>query len=59
MRKHGDYRPDDIVKKEMYDAFIKDQYNVLGVFDDRLKVVRMWEGLGLWVFNCNQGNVEF
>ena len=59
MRKHEDYRADDIVKKELYDTFIKDQYNVLGVFDDRLKVIRMWESIGLWVFNCNQGNKEF
>lgn len=59
MRKAGDFRSDDIIKEELYNKHIKDQYNVLGVFDDRLKVVRMWEKLGLWVFNCNQGNKEF
>lgn len=59
MRKAGDYRSDEIIKKELYDTHIKDKYEVLGVFDDRLKVIRMWESLGLFVFNCNQGNIEF
>lgn len=59
MRKVGDNRSDDIVKKEMYDEHIKDQYNVLGVFDDRKRVKRMWVELGLWVFDCNQTDKEF
>lgn len=59
MRKSGDFRSDEIIKKEIYDNHIKDNYNVLGVFDDRLKVIRMWEKEGLFVFNCNQGNIEF
>ena len=59
MRKSGDSRGDDIIKKELYDLHIKDKYEVIGVFDDRLKVVRMWWDLGLFVFNCNQGNIEF
>lgn len=59
MRKIGDIRPDDIVKEELYNTHIKDKYNVFGVFDDRLKVCRMWYKLGLFVFNCNQGLKEF
>lgn len=59
MRAIKDQRGDEIVKKEMYDTYIKDKYNVLGVFDDRLKVCRMWYSLGLFVFNCNQGLIEF
>jgi len=59
MRKAGDFRGDDIVKKEMYDTHIKDKYNVIAVFDDRLKVCRMWYELGLFVLNCNQGLKEF
>ncbi len=59
MRKFGDMRSDDIVKREMYNNDIKGKYNVLGVFDDRLKVCRMWYDLGLFVFNCNQGLKEF
>ncbi len=59
MRQIGDNRGDQITKKELYEKHIKDQYNVLGVFDDRLKVCRMWYDLGLFVFNCNQGLKEF
>lgn len=59
MRKVGDSRSDDIVKEEMYNVYIKDKYEVLGVFDDRLRVCRMWYKLGLFVFNCNQGLKEF
>ena len=59
MRRDGDMRDDTVVKKEIYDSYIKDNYHVEAVFDDRVKVVRMWESLGLFVFNCNQGNVEF
>ncbi len=59
MRKQGDFRGDDLIKKEMYDAHIKDKYNVIAVFDDRLRVCKMWYELGLFVLNCNQGLKEF
>lgn len=47
MRPRGDNRPDDVVKKEIYDAHIRDVYNVLFVLDDRDSVVRMWRDQGL------------
>lgn len=59
MRKSRDFRSDDIVKLEIYQNFIRDKYNVLGVFDDRLKVVRMWQNLGLWVYDVAQGKGDF
>jgi hypothetical protein len=61
MRKTGDFRKDSIIKKEIYDEFIKDKYTVMGVFDDRPQVVRMWKELGLFVFNVYQDpyNIEF
>lgn len=59
MRKQRDFRSDDIVKEELYNEHIKGKYNVLGVFDDRPKVVRMWRKLGLFVFNCQQEDREF
>lgn len=58
MRLSGDMRPDDVVKQEIYDTFIKGKYNVLCVVDDRPKVVRMWKSNGLHVFNVGHG-VEF
>jgi predicted kinase len=42
MRKKGDDRRDSIVKKELYDNFIKNDYDVKFVLDDRRQVVDMW-----------------
>lgn len=47
LRKTGDYRPDDVVKKEIYENKIKPEYDVQLVLDDRDKVVKMWRDLGL------------
>jgi len=54
IRPEGDTRKDSIIKQEMFDK-IKDKYNVIGVFDDRDQVVRMWRDLGLQCFQCNYG----
>jgi hypothetical protein len=59
MRPEGDYRKDTVIKKEIYTNEIKPRYNVLCVYDDRLQVLDMWNKLGVFTFNCNQGNHEF
>ena len=59
MRKTGDKRKDSIVKKEMYETHIKGKYNVLGVFDDRLQVCRMWYELGLPLFRVGNPDSNF
>lgn len=59
MRKEGDFRKDTLVKSEMYEQHINGRYNVLAVFDDRLSVIDMWESKGLFVFNVNQGRLDF
>lgn len=59
MRKTGDKRRDDIVKKEMYEEYIKGKYNVRFVIDDRKRVKRMWVDEGLFVFDVNQTDEEF
>lgn len=53
MRTTGDRRPDTIVKRELFDTLIRPMdYEILGVFDDRNRVVKMWrEQLGLTVFH--------
>ncbi len=54
MRKTNDGRKDYIVKREIYDEFIKDKYDVQYVLDDRPSVIRMWRyDLGLTVFALN------
>lgn len=56
MRKYGDNRSDDIVKKEIYQEHIENKYTVLGVFDDRDRVVDMWRSLGLTCYQVGLGN---
>jgi hypothetical protein len=54
MRKIGDRRPDTIVKRELFDRYIRNDkmMRIVGVFDDRNRVVKMWrEQLGLTVFH--------
>lgn len=55
----NDYRKDTFIKREIYENNIKNEYNVLAVFDDRLAVVEEWNKMGLFVFNVNQGNRIF
>lgn len=56
MRKEKDNRPDDVVKEELYNDYIKPFYKVEAVFDDRNKVVAMWRRLGLPVFQVADGD---
>ena len=56
MRKSGDYRKDNIVKGELYEAHVKGKYNVLFVLDDRNQVVELWRDLGLTCFQVNEGD---
>lgn len=54
-----DKRPDWIIKEELFDRYVRGKYNVKFVFDDRPQVIRMWQSLGLKVFNVGKINVEF
>lgn len=56
MRKTGDNRSDDIVKKEIFDANIGGKYCVDFVLDDRNKVVRMWRQIGLICLQVAEGD---
>lgn len=56
MRRSGDLRKDSIVKKEIYDEFIVDNYNVAFVLDDRDQVVRVWRDLGLTCLQVDYGD---
>jgi hypothetical protein len=56
MRPDGDYRPDDELKREIYEQEIRAGYLVTGVIDDRDKVVRMWRSLGLCVLQVAEGD---
>jgi uncharacterized HAD superfamily protein len=56
MRQAGDFRKDSIVKKELYDQYVKEHYNVLCVFDDRNQVVDMWREIGLKCLQVQPGD---
>lgn len=56
MRAQGDMRPDEIIKKELYEEHVEPLYNVDFVLDDRNKVVKMWRSLGLKVLQVAEGN---
>ena len=58
MRPQNDRRRDSVVKREIYNREIKDQYNVVAVFDDRPQVIReCWQELGFGdrIFNVGDG----
>lgn len=58
MRAAGDFRPDDEIKSELADE-VEKTYRIVGVFDDRKRVVDMWIKRGIFVFDVAQGNGEF
>jgi hypothetical protein len=58
MRDAGDQRKDDVLKEEIYLDNIEPYFDVQIVFDDRLKVIRMWRKHGLFVADVGNG-VEF
>jgi predicted kinase len=56
MRRTGDTRNDWIIKGELFDAHIRDKYNVLFCLDDRDRVVNFWRSIGLTCFQVAPGN---
>ncbi|WP_243706373.1 AAA family ATPase [Micromonospora sp. KC721] len=56
LRAAGDHRKDTVVKQEIYEREVRHRYRVVGVFDDRQQVVRMWRALGLTVFQVAEGD---
>ena len=56
MRTTGDHRPDYIIKQELFDASIRDHYNVICVLDDRDQVIRMWRQMGLTALQVAYGD---
>jgi len=59
MRPIGDTTPDDVLKELWLDEAIATGNKIDFVFDDRPKVIRMWQRRGIFVFNCAQSDKEF
>jgi hypothetical protein len=50
----GPKREDSIIKYELFNQHIRPKnYRILGVYDDRHRVLRMWRALGLTTFHVN------
>ena len=56
MRGATDTRNDALVKLELFNEHIRNNYNVKFVLDDRDRVVKMWRDLGLTCLQVNYGN---
>ena len=56
LRADGDNRADEVVKEDAFRALVTPRYSVLGVVDDRTKVVRMWRRLGLICLQVAEGD---
>lgn len=56
LRASGDYRPDEVVKREIFEQKIAPRLAIRYVLDDRDKVVRMWRALGLKCLQVADGD---
>jgi hypothetical protein len=55
MRPRKDNRPDTVVKKELFEAYVAGRYQVAFVVDDREGVVQQWRQMGLTCFQVAEG----
>lgn len=58
LRPEGDYRPDHVLKRELYERFIEPRFDVLFVIDDRPKVIEMWRDVGLYVLTAVDPRID-
>jgi len=56
MRPANDMRPDNIVKAELFDNYVRDDFDVQFVLDDRQQVVDMWRAMGLTCLQVAPGD---
>ena len=59
MRELKNQESDEIIKERLFRNIIEHKFNVLGIFDDRPKVCRMWRRLGLPLFQVGNPDFEF
>lgn len=59
MRENSDHRKAPILKKELYEQFIKDKYDVLEAYDDDPDICEMWRSVGITAFEIKREIEEF
>lgn len=55
MRPEGDMRKDNIVKHELFNEHVRDNFDVQFVLDDRDQVVEMWRAMGIKCLQVEPG----
>jgi len=56
MRPAANNEKDSLIKTQIYNQLIKDEYEILFVVDDRQQVVDSWRELGLVCLQCDVGD---
>lgn len=56
MRSDGDNRPDNLVKADLFDEHVRENFDVKFVLDDRDQVVDMWRRMGLTCLQVAPGD---
>lgn len=56
MRANKDMRKDSVIKAELFDKYVRDNYDVQFVLDDRNQVVEMWRQMGIKCLQVEDGN---
>lgn len=56
MRADGDFRPDNIIKAELFDNHVRDNFDVQFVLDDRNQVVDMWRKMEMTCLQVAEGD---
>lgn len=56
MRTEKDYRPDEVIKEELFNTHIKDKYYCVAIFDDRDRVIKKWRSMGLLANQVYEGD---
>lgn len=56
MRPEGDTRRDDIIKLELFNRYIRGNYNIAFVLDDRNRVVKGWRSIKLLTLQVDEGD---
>lgn len=55
-RGENDFRKDVVIKQEIYEAHLRDRYDIWFCLDDRDQVVKFWRSLGLTCLQVAEGN---
>lgn len=58
MRRSKDYRPDFVVKEEILDKILQDEYNPVLAFDDNPNVIALWQKKGIPVIRVPRDDWE-